>query len=122
MSVVGTNLLASFYQSLEKDKSWPSIIHMETNQFSVETKSDGKSCLTPNYDLEGRCEVNIMDFFKKDNRIVLDAHRSMLGYPDDALFMLNFEENVSEEEVVHHIKVKAKLNGSSLLHYRRNQR
>ena len=118
MSVLGANLIASMTDSIKLDEKWESVVPMKTKHFLKEVDEDSSSYMVPNYSGNSDVEVNIMDCLKEKNRLILDSYRVVtLKYPDNALFEFNFDGGDSLQEVIHIIKSKSKLHGTSLNHY-----
>ena len=116
MSVSGANLIASMEESIKLDESWECLIPFKTKHFLKQIDEGGCSYLVPNFSRDSAVEVNIMDCFKEKNKLVLDSFRLVtLKYPKNALLELEFDGEVSLQEMIHTIKTKAKLHGTSLV-------
>ena len=116
MSALGAARFSSLLACIDLDKSWQCVIPMNTKHF-MKKAVDNRSVLHPNYKCDTECSVNIMDFFNKENKIVMDSFRKSMNYPINALFEFPFGPELSEDNVISLIKDISQKNGTCLLHY-----
>ena len=69
-------------KAISKEEKWPCIIPVHSTNFIL--SNNGRDIIASNDGDNASCKINLMEFLK--HNVILNAHRSVLGYPDNALF------------------------------------
>ena len=98
-------------KAITKEEKWPCIIPVLSTDFIL--SNDGTGIIASNNGDNASCKINLMEFLK--HNVILNAHRSGLGYPHNALFKFHLRGLSNKDNLMNYILESARKNKTVLI-------